>query len=108
MVAGIDRFLMREIEQSVEARPKLWQRDFSSPEAYEMSVQPNRERFRKYIGATDPRLPEAGWRLLAAAPLPTTALEVDWDRHRLALGLPDGSHDWSLRRPCCWRRASTN
>jgi tRNA-modifying protein YgfZ len=45
------------------------------------------------VGATDPRLPEAGWRLLAAAPLPTTALEVDWDRHRLALGLPDGSHD---------------
>ena len=26
-------------------------------------------------------------------PLPTTALEVDWDRHRLALGLPDGSRD---------------
>jgi tRNA-modifying protein YgfZ len=45
------------------------------------------------IIATDPRLPEAGWRLLAPAPLPTTALEVDWDRHRLALGLPDGSRD---------------
>ncbi len=45
------------------------------------------------IAAADPRLAEAGWRLLATDPLPTTALEVDWDRHRLALGLPDGSRD---------------
>jgi folate-binding protein YgfZ len=45
------------------------------------------------ITAADPRLPEAGWRLLSAIPLPTTAFELDWDRHRLALGLPDGSRD---------------
>ncbi len=45
------------------------------------------------VVAADPRLPTAGWRLLSASPLPTTALEIDWDRHRLALGLPDGSRD---------------
>jgi tRNA-modifying protein YgfZ len=45
------------------------------------------------ISTPDPRLPEAGSRLLSATSLPTTALEVDWDRHRLALGLPDGSRD---------------
>jgi tRNA-modifying protein YgfZ len=45
------------------------------------------------IVAPDPRLPEAGWRLLSATPLPATAFEADWDRHRLALGLPDGSRD---------------
>jgi tRNA-modifying protein YgfZ len=45
------------------------------------------------IAAPDPRLPEAGWRLLSSAPLPTNACEADWDRHRLALGLPDGSRD---------------
>ncbi len=45
------------------------------------------------ITAPDPRLSEAGWRLLSLVPLPTTAVEADWDRHRLALGLPDGSHD---------------
>ena len=43
--------------------------------------------------AADPRLPDAGWRVLAEGPLPTTALEMDWDRHRLSLGLPDGSRD---------------
>src|SRR5258708_32242033 len=56
MVAGIDRFLMRELERSVGERAKLWHRDFSSPQAYEQSVQPNRDRFRKSIGAVDPRL----------------------------------------------------
>jgi dienelactone hydrolase len=42
MVAGIDRFAMREIERSVEERQKFWKRDFSSREAYEKSVDTNR------------------------------------------------------------------
>ena len=41
----------------------------------------------------DPRLAEAGWRLLTATPLATDATAVDYDAHRLALGLPDGSRD---------------
>ncbi|HTW72662.1 MAG TPA: folate-binding protein [Acetobacteraceae bacterium] len=45
------------------------------------------------ITAADPRLPEAGWRLLATSPLDCNAQEADWDRHRLALGLPDGTRD---------------
>jgi len=46
------------------------------------------------VAAPDPRLPEAGWRALAPAPLPgTDATPEDWDRHRLGLGLPDGSRD---------------
>ncbi|HET7881855.1 MAG TPA: folate-binding protein [Acetobacteraceae bacterium] len=45
------------------------------------------------ITAPDPRLPDAGWRLLSTVPLATNALEADWDGHRLALGLPDGSRD---------------
>jgi folate-binding protein YgfZ len=50
------------------------------------------------LAAPDPRLPEAGWRLLAPTALAADAhAEVadaeDWDRHRLALGLPDGSRD---------------
>lgn len=41
----------------------------------------------------DPRLDGAGWRVLSPAPLPTDATEADYDRHRLALGLPGGSRD---------------
>ncbi|HET6182659.1 MAG TPA: folate-binding protein [Acetobacteraceae bacterium] len=45
------------------------------------------------ISAPDPRLPAAGWRVLAAAPLAANATEDEYDAHRLSLGLPDGSRD---------------
>lgn len=45
------------------------------------------------VMAPDPRLPEAGWRIVTADPLPATAFDADYDRHRLSLGLPDGSRD---------------
>jgi hypothetical protein len=57
MVAGIDQFLMGELDRSVVERQNLWKRDFSSRGAYEKSVQQNRQRFQKYIGTVDPRLP---------------------------------------------------
>jgi dienelactone hydrolase len=57
MVAGIDRFLLRETDHSAQARQTFWNRDFSNIAAYSLSVAPNRERFRKMIGAVDPRLP---------------------------------------------------
>jgi tRNA-modifying protein YgfZ len=41
----------------------------------------------------DPRLPEAGWRVLTPHSLPGTATEDEYDLHRLRLGLPDGSRD---------------
>lgn len=47
------------------------------------------------IVLADPRLPEAGFRIYARPgfePAPSAAFE-DWDRNRLALGLPDGSRD---------------
>lgn len=45
------------------------------------------------VVAPDPRLPDAGWRVLADAPLPANATATEWDLHRLRLGLPDGSRD---------------
>ncbi len=45
------------------------------------------------VAAPDPRLPEAGWRILAPTTLPATTTAEAWDIHRLALGLPDGSRD---------------
>src|SRR5262245_66293445 len=56
MVDGIDRFALREIAASVERRQKLWNRDFSSPEAYEASIAPNREHLRTILGVVDPRV----------------------------------------------------
>lgn len=57
MVAGIDKYLMRELAASVEKRSQFWKPDFSSVEAYTKSVQPNRERLKKILGVVDPRVP---------------------------------------------------
>jgi tRNA-modifying protein YgfZ len=48
--------------------------------------------------AADPRHPQAGWRVIAAAVLPNTAGEQDWRRHRIALGLPDGARDMEAEK----------
>jgi tRNA-modifying protein YgfZ len=50
------------------------------------------------LAARDPRLPEAGWRVLAPATLPTNASAEDYAAHRLALGLPDGSKDMEAEK----------
>ncbi|MFT8675859.1 MAG: folate-binding protein [Acetobacter sp.] len=46
------------------------------------------------IAFRDPRLENAGWRLIDAAPdTPLTASELEYNQHRLMLGLPDGVQD---------------
>ncbi len=50
------------------------------------------------IVSRDPRLPEAGWRVLAQDGIAVNATEAEWDRHRLALGLPDGSRDMETEK----------
>jgi dienelactone hydrolase len=55
MIDGIDRFLMKETERSVEGRERFWKRDFSSREAYEKSIEPNRRRLAHILGVRDER-----------------------------------------------------
>jgi hypothetical protein len=57
MVAGIQRFLLRETENSLAARAQFWKRDLSSPEAYAKSVEPNRQRLAHILGVVDSRVP---------------------------------------------------
>ena len=56
MLEGMDRFLSRELTASASRRDSRWTREFSSAEAYEKSVAPNRERFRRIIGLVDRRV----------------------------------------------------
>jgi len=55
LVAGVDRFLLRELEKSVDGRGKFWKRDFSSSEAYNQSIATNRARLRHILGVRDNR-----------------------------------------------------
>ena len=50
------------------------------------------------VTAPDPRLTEAGWRILANGDLAPNANPDDYDRHRIALGLPDGSRDMEAEK----------
>ncbi len=56
MVEGIDRYLTKQTDLAVKDRAKHWKPDFSSAKAFDQSVQPNRERFRRMIGVIDERI----------------------------------------------------
>jgi dienelactone hydrolase len=77
MVAGIDKFFTRETQESVAERQKYWHRDFSSPQAYDASVEPNRERLRKIIGAVDPRLPVTALEFVSSTGSGATVAETE-------------------------------
>jgi dienelactone hydrolase len=56
LVAGVDRFLLRKIDESTAKRQRYWKRDLSSGKAYEASVEPNRKRLAHVLGARDQRV----------------------------------------------------
>jgi dienelactone hydrolase len=53
LVAGVDRFLLKQIDNQTAKRPKYWTRDFSTPAAYTASVEPNRQRLAHILGVRD-------------------------------------------------------
>jgi cephalosporin-C deacetylase-like acetyl esterase len=85
MVAGIDRFLLKQIDASVERRGRYWKRDFSSAEKYNESVAENRKHLAKILGAFDPREP-------------VTALEfIETTAHKALVGRGDGYEVYAVR-----------
>jgi len=57
MLDDAHKFIEEKINGSADTRLRLWHRDFTSRDAYEKSVEPNRRRFMKCIGVenkTDP------------------------------------------------------
>ena len=77
MVAGIDRFLDRELEASLTTRAAFWKRDFTSDGAYEKSIAPNRERLRQFIGAVDARVPVTQIEFTGGNRTPSLVAETD-------------------------------
>jgi dienelactone hydrolase len=56
LMDGAHVFVERKIGEARDKRARHWNHDFTSPEGYERSVAPNRERFRKMIGVVDARV----------------------------------------------------
>ena len=55
MMEGAHRFVERKIAEAGRDRAKYWKYDTSSREAYEQSLEANRERLKQIIGAVDNR-----------------------------------------------------
>lgn len=55
LVDGVDRYLVRKIDESVAARASHWDTDRSSPAAYEASLTALRERLAHILGVRDQR-----------------------------------------------------
>lgn len=70
MVDGIHTYLGRATAESINQRERFWERDYSSAEAYQKSVTPNRERLRKIIGAVDVRPPVLALHLMTTTSQP--------------------------------------
>ncbi len=77
MVAGIDQYLTRATADSVAKRKEYWKPDFSSPEAYTKSVQPNRERLKKILGVVDERVKFADLEYVGGPNTPSLVAETD-------------------------------
>ncbi|MBL9209930.1 MAG: dienelactone hydrolase family protein, partial [Opitutaceae bacterium] len=77
MRGALRSFYQRQIDASVSERAARWRRDFSSPAAYEASIEPNRTRLRRIIGVVEARPPvESGPELLATVERPALRAET--------------------------------
>jgi dienelactone hydrolase len=87
MLDGAHKFIEEKIEASVSTRRNLWNRDLSSPAAYEMSVEPNRQRFMQYIGVDNKSKPSANYNTGIEEKYPDIYMQrisVDTDAERVA------------------------
>lgn len=56
LVADADKFVLRQVENSLEKRAQYWNRDSANRGAYEDSVKKNRERLSYILGVRDERV----------------------------------------------------
>jgi len=76
MVDGINRYLEKATASLVEQRASLWKRNYESTQSYEQSIAPNREHFRRIIGAVDARLPVRSMELDSTTARPALVSEA--------------------------------
>ncbi len=81
---------LRDMDQRIADAPaertKFWHRDLSSPEAYERSIEANREHFKQVLGVVDARLP-------------VTMERFDSEETRFSIGGVNRFEVWRIRWP---------
>ena len=90
MVDGIRDFLAAKTASSLKERKQLWNCNYASREAYELSTSPNRVRFRRSIGLMDTRVPASTPSMEAALGEPAKAASGDgYDIYSIRLPVLD-------------------
>ncbi|HTL18528.1 MAG TPA: dienelactone hydrolase family protein [Patescibacteria group bacterium] len=97
LVAGVDRFLLRELNGSQAGRARYWHRDFSSPDAYTKSVATNRARLAHILGVRDTRVPFDSPELVATLDQPGLICRAgQYDVMAIRWPVLDGMHGEGL------------
>src|SRR4051812_28955890 len=76
MVLGMERFFAGETAASVAGRAKYWHPDTSAPTNYDRSLDANRERLARIIGAVDPRVSTPELEYVATVSTPAKIAET--------------------------------
>jgi dienelactone hydrolase len=93
-------YYLRTIRERYDRRGERWQRDFSGPEAYERSVEPNRRSFRESLGGWPWERAELGLGREPVAELPGFRVErltytlFEEVRTDALLLVPEGEGPW--------------
>jgi len=77
LVAGVDRFLLRKIDESTAKRAVHWKRNLTSHEAYSRSIETNRQRLAHITGVRDPRVPRPEPTVIATPDQPVALSRTD-------------------------------
>ncbi len=77
MVEGLHHYLDQRLKSSVNRRERHWNRDLTSPESYSKSVEPNRLRLARMIGAVESRAPDPQMELIATVDNPALIAEAE-------------------------------
>jgi len=76
MVAGIDRYLTRELAASVERRKQLWKLDCATPDSVRRTQEPHRAQLRRLLGVVDERVPFTELEYVATTGQPALVAET--------------------------------
>lgn len=83
MMDGLHVFIERKIADSIKHRRQYWQRNLDSAADYTLSIEPNRQRFARMIGAVDPRVSSDHPRMERFGDDASPALVAETKRYRV-------------------------
>ncbi len=84
MVEGIHLYLDRATQSTSTTRSQFWNREFSSHDAYQHSVEPNRRRLKTILGLVDDRVPIEALEFVATTGRPSRiASAQSYDIHEV-------------------------